>query len=218
MDKIPGVVIIRNILTEEEQLKLIDIVKRKGSLKDDEGNWNFFGIRGRCFYNINDYPIHDIEFLKFCSNKFKTEAEEMDETLIWSDFTHLLSLWYPNNKGMKWHKDGYGGNDGDEGAPVYSLTLGNSCIFEYKLEGGNKISVQLDSGDLIVFGGPQRLMYHSVKSVIKGSFKLLTDFDARINLTFRTCSDLTDERMNEYTTEVYTKNLLENWNKNKTLT
>jgi hypothetical protein len=121
--------------------------------------------------------------------------------------------------GLMWHKDGYGGNDGDIGAPVYSLTLGNSCIFEYKPIGNNGlISVTLDSGDLIVFGGPQREMRHRVKSVIKGSFDKIKGFDSRINMTFRTCTGFSEKDEEYFQTDVYLKRLQDKWAKKETTT
>ena len=211
-----GIVIIRNILTLDEQIKLIEIIKRKDNLMSNDGKWNFFGIRGRNFCGLSKYPTEDAIFLQECAQKFKMETEKRDQTLIWTDVTHLLTLWYPNVKGIGWHKDGFGGNDGDEGAPVYSLTLGNSCIFEYKLvDDKNQIphEIELCSGDIIVFGGPQRLMYHRVKSIKQKSFNRLKDFNARINLTFRTCTDFNDDMEANYQTESYTKKLSEKWNK-----
>src|SRR5579872_6617286 len=167
-----GIVIVRNIISEEEQLKLIDIVNRKGELHKDNGEWNFFGMRGRHFCNIDDYPPDDMQYIKALTTRFKTCVESVDDSLAFPQVTHLLTLLYPDTKGMGWHTDSYGGNDGDEGAPVYSLTLGNSCIFEWKLV-GDKQKVNrctLGSGDIIVFGGEQRLMYHRVKNILKGSF------------------------------------------------
>ncbi len=209
-----GVVIIRNILSLEEQLRLIDIVERKGNLKDANGGWNYRGWRGRNFCGMTKYPADDVEYLARCAAKFKEVTEKEDNSLIWPSVTHLLTLWYPDTKGIGFHVDGYGGNDGDIGAPVYSLTLGNSCIFEYKLIGADRKSkVELNSGDLIVFGGPQREMGHSVPSVRKGSFDEKVGFDARINLTFRTCTNFTEEDEAYYQTDVYAKRVATRQNK-----
>jgi hypothetical protein len=70
-----------------------------------------------------------------------------------------------------------------------------------------KHSVELNSGDLIVFGGPQRMMVHQVKKINKGTFKEKPDFDARINLTFRTLSNFTAEDEEMYTTDSYVTSL-----------
>ena len=211
-----GIVIIREIASLDEQLKLINLIMKNSKLKDTNGNWNMKS-RGRYFSKISKYPDEDAEYLKNCAQKFKTEVEKLDSSLSYLDVTHMLTLVYPSTQGIGWHRDSYGGNDGDEGAPVYSFTLGNSCIFEYKLVNTKDvISVTLNSGDIIVFGGPQRLMWHRVKTVIKGSFDGLgksENFDVRINLTLRTCTNFTDEQELEYQTENYVKRLAEKWNK-----
>jgi alkylated DNA repair dioxygenase AlkB len=201
---VPGIVIYRNILSVNDQLKLIEIIVECGGLKDENDNWNFFGYRGRRFSNLNKYD----EYVNECMKKIKTIIESVDDSLGWKPFTHMLTLWYPKDRGVGWHVDNYGGNDGDEGAPVYSLSLGNSCVFDYKLVGTNKkISVELHSGDIIVFGGEQRLIYHSVPSIKMGTFKLKDGFDARINLTLRTCTDFTDEDEANYQTDKYVERL-----------
>lgn len=209
-NNVPGIVIVRNIISVTDQLKLIDIIEDAGGLKDINGDYNFFKLRGRRFSNLNKYD----EFLMNVMQKIKTIVEEIDKTLVWAPFTHMLTLYYPDAKGIGFHVDQYGGNDGDQGAPVYSLTLGNSCIFEYKLVGTKKtIPIELHSGDIIVFGGEQRLMYHGVKSVKVNSFTLKENFNARINLTLRTCTGFTDEEEAMYQTDVYVKRILEKRNK-----
>jgi len=201
---ITGIVVYRNILSIDEQLQLITIIEETGCLKDSDDNWNYFGMRGRHFSNLNKYD----QFVRFCAEKIKAVIETIDDSLVWTPFTHMLTLYYPSSKGMGWHSDSYGGNDGDKGAPVYSLTLGNSCIFEYKLVGTHDInSVELRSGDIIVFGGPQRLMYHRVKSVKMGSFNLKDNFNARINLTLRTCTGFTEEDEARFQTNEYVARL-----------
>lgn len=71
-------------------------------------------------------------------------------------------------------------------APVVSVSLGDTAIFRI---GGLQRraptrSVRLASGDVVVFGGPSRLMFHGIDRVIAGSSPLLTD-GGRINLTLR---------------------------------
>lgn len=216
-----GIVVVKNILSLDEQLKLIDIVERHGNLKDENGNWNFKNnkgksLRGREFERLTNYPNEDAKFLLEISEKFKIIVESADDTLTFKKVTHMLTLLYPTQRGGGWHVDGYGGNDGDEGAPVYSLTIGNTCIFEYQLVGEEiKQKVELCSGDIIVFGGKQRLMYHMAKSILMNTFAHKPGFNARINLTFRTCSELTKDDDEKYKTENYNKRLMEKWNTNK---
>lgn len=215
-DRTEGIVILRKILTLDEQLKLIDMVERTGGLIDLDSKWNFFGKRGRYFSSLKKYSESDYKFLTEICSRFKTRAETVDSTVTWAPVTHLLTLWYPDTNGMGWHVDSYGGNDGDKGAPVYSLTIGNSCVFEYKLVGTKiKQSVILESGDLIIFGGPQRLMPHSVKKVLTGTFMLKENFEARINLTFRTCTDFSEADEQAYQTDIYTDRLTKKWAEKK---
>jgi alkylated DNA repair protein (DNA oxidative demethylase) len=60
--------------------------------------------------------------------------------------------------------------DGDEpaDAPVVTISLGDSCVF--RLAGVDRrtapfTDVELHSGDLLVFGGPNRLIHHGVPKV-----------------------------------------------------
>ena len=166
-------------------------------MKNDGGAWNFFGIRGRTFDSLNNYPESDQKTLQTCFERMRKIAEQADANIPIAGLTHLLTWWYvssckreprlnfdryPDQKGMGWHKDGYGGNDGDEDAPVYSLTVGNSCIFQWHPVDDETLteSAELRSGDAIVFGGPQRMMFHRVQKVLKGTFP---GFDARINIS-----------------------------------
>lgn len=218
---VEGIVVIRGALTIDQQLSIIDIVERNSTFKDADGKWNFFGVRGRYFTHLDKYNNRegDSQYLKDCFAQFKHYAVNTDKTLDWASATHLLTFWYPKKQGIGWHTDSdKGGNDGDPGAPVYSLTIGNSCIFEYYLVGGGnvevnegekpkKYSVELRSGDLIVFGGPQRMMMHQVKKVITGTFKEKPGFNARINLTFRTLSNFTEEDEAMYDTDSYVTSL-----------
>ena len=211
----PGVVLIRHILDDSEQLRIVEIVKRHGGLRNEENTWNFFGKRGRTFDALSNYPPDDEAFLRACFDKMKLEVSKANGEIPAADTTHVLTWWYPDQKGMGWHTDGYGGNDGDKDTPVYSLTVGNSCIFEWKpvppefigVDDGRKIdfhlpneSTEINSGDVIVFGGTQRMMLHRVKKVL-----LDTEFDVRINITFRHLSDFSDDA--KYQTDSYVEDL-----------
>jgi len=78
--------------------------------------------------------------------------------------------------------------DKDEGefdAPIVSVSLGLPAVF---LFGGRRRRerprrIRLESGDVVVWGGPARLNYHGVASVAAGNHPLTGD--CRINLTFR---------------------------------
>lgn len=71
-------------------------------------------------------------------------------------------------------------------APVVSVSLGDSALFRFggTTRKGPTQSVTLSSGDVLVFGGPARLMFHGIDRVIAGSSTLVPG-SGRINLTLR---------------------------------
>lgn len=214
-----GIVIIRKFLSLEEQLFLIDIIEKNGNFKDENGDWNFKNhlnkpLRGREYRRLSNYPTSDAKYLSEMTIKMKHITESIDDTLTFGPVTHMLSLWYPEKRGGGWHQDGNGGgsSDGDKNAPVYSLSLGNTSNFMYQYCGETaKHTVELCSGDIIIFGGPQREMWHMCKSIKMGTFNEKPNFNARINLTFRTCSEYSKEDDEQASTENYNKRVMEKY-------
>lgn len=77
-------------------------------------------------------------------------------------------------------------DEADFASPVVSISLGDSCVFRY---GGLRRSdpakkLDLHSGDVLVLGGPSRLVFHGVDKIYAGSLDLLPG-GGRINLTLR---------------------------------
>lgn len=71
-------------------------------------------------------------------------------------------------------------------APVLSVSLGDSAVFRF---GGTERrapsrTVTLASGDVVMFGGPARLMFHGIDRVLGGSSRLVPG-GGRLNLTLR---------------------------------
>jgi alkylated DNA repair protein (DNA oxidative demethylase) len=76
-------------------------------------------------------------------------------------------------------------NERDDAAPIVSVSLGLPAVF---LFGGAKRKerprrVLLESGDVVVWGGPARMAFHGVAALAEGSHPLTGPH--RINLTFR---------------------------------
>lgn len=76
-------------------------------------------------------------------------------------------------------------------APVLSVSLGDSAVFRI---GGTKRndptrSFRLESGDVLLFGGPARLAFHGIDRVLAGSSTLLPQ-GGRLNLTLRRVTPL----------------------------
>lgn len=93
----------------------------------------------------------------------------------------LINRYLPGTK-MGLHQDR---DEGDKVAPIVSVSLGIPAVF---LFGGLKRSdkprrIDLHHGDVVVWGGVDRLRYHGVATVKAGVHPLLGE--QRINLTFR---------------------------------
>jgi DNA oxidative demethylase len=93
----------------------------------------------------------------------------------------LINLYEPETR-LSLHRDE---NERDLTAPIVSVSLGLPATF---LFGGNRRSdrprrILLQSGDVVVWGGADRLVYHGVAPVADGEDPLTGN--RRINLTFR---------------------------------
>jgi alkylated DNA repair protein (DNA oxidative demethylase) len=93
----------------------------------------------------------------------------------------LINLYEPGTR-LSLHRDE---NERDMTAPIVSVSLGLPAIFMF---GGNRRGdrprqVLLESGDIVVWGGLDRLVYHGVAPLADG-YDPLTG-SRRINLTFR---------------------------------
>lgn len=71
-------------------------------------------------------------------------------------------------------------------APVLSASLGDSALFRIggKSRKDTTRSLTLQSGDVLVFGGPTRMAYHGVDKVLAGNSRLIPE-GGRLNLTLR---------------------------------
>lgn len=119
---------------------------------------------------------------------------------LWHDLTGLEALpeaglinYYKSGARMGLHQD----RDEEEyGAPVLSLSLGNSAIFRLgglKRRGPTR-SMTVSSGDVIILQGKARLCYHGIDRIIQESSDLLGDHPAfkegRFNITMRRVTKL----------------------------
>jgi alkylated DNA repair protein (DNA oxidative demethylase) len=80
------------------------------------------------------------------------------------------------------HRDA---DEQDYAQPIVSVSLGLPANFAfYGLErGGTGKTVPLADGDVLVWGGPSRLVYHAVRPIKPGLHPVTGRF--RYNLTFR---------------------------------
>jgi len=101
----------------------------------------------------------------------------------------LINLYGPDAR-LGLHQDR---DEAALAAPVVSISLGNAAVFRI---GGLQRSAQtqttrLDSGDVVVLGGPSRLAFHGIDRVLGDTSPLppLPGGAARINLTLRRVSE-----------------------------
>ena len=94
----------------------------------------------------------------------------------------LVNFYDPDAK-MGLHQDR---DETEFGAPVVSVSLGDQCLF--RVGGVSRTdptrSFRLSSGDVFVFGGESRLIFHGVDRIYPGTSTLLKKA-GRINLTLR---------------------------------
>ncbi|MFF2777908.1 alpha-ketoglutarate-dependent dioxygenase AlkB family protein [Streptomyces sp. NPDC058052] len=95
-----------------------------------------------------------------------------------------LVNFYGDGARMGMHQD----KEERSGAPVVSLSLGDRCVFRLgNSEGRGRpwSDVELASGDLFVFGGESRRVYHGVPRVFPGTADPSLGLSGRLNITLR---------------------------------
>lgn len=115
---------------------------------------------------------------------FDRLAHEAAQAAGFSDFKPdacLINRYQPGSR-LSLHQDK---NERDYDAPIVSVSLGMSAVF---LFGGHEradkaMKVQLYHGDVVVWGGEDRLRYHGVMPLKDHPHPLLGS--QRINFTFR---------------------------------
>jgi alkylated DNA repair protein (DNA oxidative demethylase) len=68
---------------------------------------------------------------------------------------------YPPGARLGLHQDGEEPAD----APVVTISLGDTCVFRFagvERRSAPFVDLELSSGDLLVFGGPSRRIFHGV--------------------------------------------------------
>jgi DNA oxidative demethylase len=109
------------------------------------------------------------------------------EEMAAADYTPDTALinFYDGQAKLGMHQD----KDEKSAAPVVSLSIGDTCVFRV----GNTATrtkpytdIELASGDLFVFGGPSRYVYHGVPKVHEGTGDPATGLrTGRLNITMR---------------------------------
>ncbi len=164
----PGLTVVRRALGPAAQLDLArascDLGMRDApaGFFDESGRPNSRPYRSRIFSAVAKSWPRWVGPL--CADAVAV-ARAADPTLPPHTATHVLLLAYLSDEGVGWHRDIYE-NDGEADSPVVTINLGNACDFIFKddhLE--PKTHLRLESGDALLFGGPQRYALHKVSHV-----------------------------------------------------
>ena len=93
----------------------------------------------------------------------------------------LINRYVPGAK-LSLHQDR---DEADFTQPIVSVSLGLPAVFLFGgIERADKVErIQLEHGDVVVWGGPDRLRYHGIMPLKEGHHPALGP--CRINLTFR---------------------------------
>jgi DNA oxidative demethylase len=103
------------------------------------------------------------------------------------EFTPDVALvnWYAPGATMGLHVD----SDEASPHPVVSFSVGRTGMFRFGNTAGRSrpcVDVPLESGDVVVFGGPSRLAYHGVTRLVPGSDDPAVGvLPGRLNVTVR---------------------------------
>jgi len=96
-----------------------------------------------------------------------------------------LVNWYGPDAKMGMHVD----SDEVVPAPVVSFSVGATGLFRFgNSEGRGRpwVDLTLESGDVVVFGGPARFAYHGIPRLVRGSGDpVVGDLPGRLNVTVR---------------------------------
>lgn len=110
--------------------------------------------------------------------------QDPDAAATYAPDTALINF-YDDQARMGMHQD----KDERCDAPVVSLSIGDTCVFRFgNTENRNRpyTDVELESGDLFVFGGASRFAYHGVPKIHPGTGDPATGLSSgRLNLTLR---------------------------------
>lgn len=142
------------------------------------------------FFHLVKQAIQDSQALL---SKEKIEASKVEKELPWMTPDICIVNFYTTSGRLGLHQDK------DErpetlrkGLPVVSFSIGDSAEFLYSNQRDvfNADKVLLESGDVLIFGGESRLIFHGVASILPNTFPqvLLKETNlrpGRLNLTFR---------------------------------
>lgn len=177
----PGLVVLRNALSIDSQLIIAEKIFEYGHMNRKWWEWtrvnkkdvcllnNHRQGRGRIYDALRNFPGEETggeEILRGVCKDSVSVACQLDNAMPDLESpTHLLVLYYTSARKLGWHRDN-GAHDGQSLCPVVSVSIGNACDFLYRKELSDPVcKLRLESGDVLIFGGPSRHILHTVPVV-----------------------------------------------------
>eukprot|EP01061_Rhynchopus_euleeides_P000128 TRINITY_DN10089_c0_g1_i8.p1 TRINITY_DN10089_c0_g1~~TRINITY_DN10089_c0_g1_i8.p1 ORF type:complete len:360 (+),score=124.43 TRINITY_DN10089_c0_g1_i8:108-1187(+) len=194
----PGLVVMKKILPMEVQQHFVDASVALGTPKNGKsGGWYHVNeatgekrLNGDGFGQMHEgLDTCPQQFKELCNRYMRMANANSPELPLMNADLVLLNFYTPDKPGIYWHRD----NSGNErracelGLPVVSFSFGDSCVFAWKDESEDPDKeLVLDSGDVLLFGGPSRMILHAVPKIYPNTCpKNLKMPPGRLNLTFR---------------------------------
>ncbi|RDX61211.1 alkB, partial [Mucuna pruriens] len=219
----PGMVLLKNYITHDEQVEIVKTCRdlglgHGGFYQPGYANGAKLRLKMMCLgldwdpqtYKYGEKRVIDGSKPPSIPNHFSAlvlRAIEEAHSLIKKEYRVrnvedvLPSMtpdicivnFYTNNGKLGLHQDRDESRESlRKGLPVVSFSVGNAAEFLYGdgRDVKNAESVFLESGDVLIFGGESRHVFHGVSSVFPNSapYELLRDAcisPGRLNLTFR---------------------------------
>eukprot|EP01006_Ploeotia_vitrea_P061356 TRINITY_DN77866_c0_g1_i1.p1 TRINITY_DN77866_c0_g1~~TRINITY_DN77866_c0_g1_i1.p1 ORF type:complete len:377 (+),score=28.11 TRINITY_DN77866_c0_g1_i1:50-1180(+) len=198
----PGLVLMRGILGPKTQKWLVRMTFLAGGNPDGYGFYKsettktgepvlVTKTKGVFKEQLRCFPRH---FTDIALNLFK-QSQDACPALAAHPYPYnpsmcLFNLYSRNGGKLGWHSDSLEKNGfqaAPDGSPVVSISLGDRGEFQYKDPAGSVVSLVLESGDVIVFGGPSRFVPHAVSRIFPHTCPawLHMPHAGRLNLTYR---------------------------------
>jgi alkylated DNA repair protein (DNA oxidative demethylase) len=181
---LPGVVLVRNWLDAAAQRALAADFRRwalspaglrqprmpSGHLMSVQSvclGWHWWPYRySRIAEDTDGSPVKPLPASLFALGRAAVAAACGDAGTYAPDAA-IVNLYAPGAQ-LGLHQDAEEPSD----APVVTISLGDACVFRLasvERRTGPFVDVELASGDLLVFGGPNRRIYHGVPRIRPGT-------------------------------------------------
>jgi len=185
----PGLVLLRKFVPDAKCQRIANLAFDLGE-EGDSGVYST-GPSGEKILNTGESrgPIYDSisrfppSLLEKC-NLATSTTRQADNEMPAMNCTYLLLNMHTETEGLVWHHDIYE-NDGKSDHPVVNMCIGASCLFGFEQNDEDpECTIILQSGDVLLFGGPCRLIKHAMLKVVLDDCPSWMPTPCRFSFTF----------------------------------